>query len=184
MSGKKSSKELYKEVFSKLHASETVIREEGKMKHVRSRLRCSKLTAACISVALLLGATSGITYAATDGATANPVKAFRVYINGEEYDAEMQRKDDGYVIHLNQGDTADVEIETDGEAGSVAISQESSGTESDLTISEDGSFVSAAICEDDSSSGGSDDGSAASDNSSGEDGSSDRESSSGSSAEK
>lgn len=183
MSGKKSSKELYKEVFSKLHASETVIREEEKMKSVKSRFRCSRLVAACISLALLVGATSGITYAATDGATANPVKAFRVYINGEEYDAEMQQKDDGYVIHLNQGDTADVETGTDGEAGSVTISQESPGTESDLTISEDGSFVSAAIYGDDSS-GGSGDGSAASGNSVGGDSGSDRESSSGSSTEK
>ena len=74
MSGTKNSKELYKEVFSKLHASETVIREEEKMKNVKSRFRCSRLAAACISLALLMGATSGITYAATDGATANPSK--------------------------------------------------------------------------------------------------------------
>ena len=91
------------------------------MKNVKSRFRCSRLAAACISLALLMGATSGITYAATDGATANPVKAFRVYINGEEYDAQMQKSDDGYVIHLNQGDTAYAEIETDNEDSAVAL---------------------------------------------------------------
>ena len=145
MSGTKNSKELYKEVFSKFHASETVIREEEKMKNVKSRFRCSRLAAACISLALLMGATSGITYAATDGATANPVKAFRVYINGEEYDAQMQKSDDGYVIHLNQGDTAYAEIETDNEDSAVALWQESPGAESDLTISEDGSSTGVAI---------------------------------------
>ena len=44
-----------------------------------------------MSVALLVGATSGIAYAATDGATANPFKAVKIYINGEELDAAMQK---------------------------------------------------------------------------------------------
>lgn len=178
MSGTKNSKELYKEVFSKLHASETVIREEEKMKNVKSRFRCSRLAAACISLALLMGATSGITYAATDGATANPVKAFRVYINGEEYDAQMQKSDDGYVIHLNQGDTAYAEIETDNEDSALALWQESPGAESDLTISEDGSSTGVAIYGEDGQDSSRDNGSGTEENTSGSD-SSDRSGSSG-----
>lgn len=56
-----------------------------------------------MSVALLVGATSGIAYAATDGATANPFKAVKIYINGEELDAAMQKNEDGsYTVHMKK----------------------------------------------------------------------------------
>lgn len=147
MSGMKSNKELYKEVFSKLRASETVIMEEENMKNAKSRFRCSRLIAVCVSAALLLGATSGIAWAATDGATANPVRALRIFINGEEYGTydkdSVTRNDDGsYTIHLKEGDTADVEAENGGEEASsvrASVSQNSGGLNTELNVSEDGS---------------------------------------------
>ena len=140
MSGTKNNRELYKEVFSRLHASETVIREEEKMRNAKSRLRCSKLVAACASIALLIGATSGITYAATDGATANPIEAIKVYINGQEYDAGIEKNEDGsFTVHMKSGDTVDI----DAPDGSVSTSVTVEGTEDkelDLNVSEDGSL--------------------------------------------
>lgn len=138
MSGTKSNKELYKAAFSRLHASDAVIREEQKMKNVKSKFRCSKLVAACTCVALLVGATSGLTYAATDGTTANPVKAIKVYIDGNENDANIQKNDDGsYSVHLEKGKIFDIETED----SDYSICMEgSSDYDSDITVHPDGSI--------------------------------------------
>ena len=143
MSGTKNNKELYKAAFSRLHASDAVIREEKKMINVKSKLRCSKLLAACICVALLVGATSGLTYAATDGTTANLVKAIKVYINGNEHDANIQKNDDGsYTVRLEKGDV--FEMESEERDYEISMSDSADNYSSEITVNPDGS-VSTAV---------------------------------------
>lgn len=138
MSGTKNNKELYKAVFSRLHASDAVIREEKKMINVKSKLRCSKLVAACMCVTLLVGATSGLTYAATDGTTVNPVKAIKIYINGDENDADIQKNADGsYTVHLEKGDVFD--METEDSDYRVSMESFSDCDSTDITVNPDGS---------------------------------------------
>ena len=155
MSGTKNNRELYKAAFSKLHASEAVIRKEEKMLKAKKTIRFSKLAAACMSVALLVGATSGIAYAATDGATANPFKAVKIYINGEELDAAMQKNEDGsYTVHMKKGDRLDAEM-ADGSTVSSSLSKqaEDAGYEADFTVTPDGTEGSFSITDGDSDTG-------------------------------
>ena len=155
MSGTKNNRELYKAAFSKLHASEAVIRKEEKMLKAKKTIRFSKLAAACMSVALLVGATSGIAYAATDGATANPFKAVKIYINGEELDAAMQNNEDGsYTVHMKKGDRLDAEM-ADGSTVSSSLSKqaEDAGYEADFTVTPDGTEGSFSITDGDSDTG-------------------------------
>ena len=145
MSGTKNNRELYKAAFSKLHASEAVIRKEEKMLKAKKTIRFSKLAAACMSVALLVGATSGIAYAATDGATANPFKAVKIYINGE---------DGSYTVHMKKGDRLDAEM-ADGSTVSSSLSKqaEDAGYEADFTVTPDGTEGSFSITDGDSDTG-------------------------------
>ena len=155
MSGTKNNRELYKAAFSKLHASEAVIRKEEKMLKAKKTIRFRKLAAACMSVALLVGATSGIAYAATDGATANPFKAVKIYINGEELDAAMQKNEDGsYTVHMKKGDRLDAEM-ADGSTVSSSLSKqaEDAGYEADFTVTPDGTEGSFSITDGDSGTG-------------------------------
>ena len=151
MSGTKNNRELYKDAFSKLHASDAVIRKEDKMRNAKKTIRLNKLAAACICIALLTGATSGITYAATDGDTANPVKAVKIFINGQELDADMQKNDDGsYIIHMKKGDKIDAELE-DGTSVSASISDQADDYETDFAVVTDDATGTLSIA--DSSSG-------------------------------
>ena len=117
MSGTKNNRELYKAAFSKLHASDAVIRKEEEMTRAKKTIRLNKLAVVCLCIALLTGATSGIAYAATDGATANPVKAVKILINGQELGADIVKNDDGtYTVHI-ESETFRI---TDGSSASAA----------------------------------------------------------------
>lgn len=134
MSGTKNNRELYKAAFSKLHTSDAVIRKEENMINAKKTFRLNKLAAACICIALLTGATSGITYAATDGDTVNPVRAVKIFINGQELDADMQKNDDGsYTVHMKKGDKIDAELE-DGTSLSASVSDQAGDCETDFSV--------------------------------------------------
>lgn len=140
MSGTKNNRELYKETFSRLHASEKCVTEVMEMTKIKKRVRLSRFAAVCIAAAMLVGLMSGITYAATGGETVNPVKAITVRLNGVEKDASYYRNSDGsYTVKMEAGDTFDM---TDGstqqsvvcENGEVTVTTKADSGISDVNV--------------------------------------------------
>lgn len=69
----------------------------------------------CMLLAALLCMMSAISYAATDGETANPVTAVKIYIDGQSVSGQMQKQEDGSYISIKygseeEGGRAEVEI--------------------------------------------------------------------------
>ena len=104
-SNRKSNQELYRSAFSGLHASGTLNLEEMKMKKHITGLRVKRRFASVVLVFTMLFAMACVSYAATDGQI---FETIRLMINGESYEGEMSKTEDGYIISdLKQGsDTA------------------------------------------------------------------------------
>jgi hypothetical protein len=126
MSGKMNNRQLYQAVFSKLQANPE---SAAHVTSYKGRFRISKPLAACACLAILLCAAPGVTYAATGGETYNPVDAIRVYINGEE-GTLTQNEDGSYTVHMEPGDTVDIEQER----SSVHAKTDKVGIPADVTI--------------------------------------------------
>lgn len=107
-----NNKELYKCAFSKLQPSGDLIMEEKEMEKVKPKFRCSAALAACLALLVMIGISSGATYAATGGQTANPIKLVKVFLDGEELGAyDYTKNEDGsYTIHLPETDDSNAEI--------------------------------------------------------------------------
>ena len=133
MSGKKNNRELYQAVFSKLH-SQADITACIQTDQTAKKRRCSRPLAVCASLALLLCATSGVTYAATGGETCNPVTAIRVCINGEDYSASLEQNEDGsYIVHMKPGDRAEIDT-GNGTSSSIQVAGYEEGISTDVRI--------------------------------------------------
>ena len=84
------------------------------MKHNKpARVRVGRLAFTCMLLAALLCMMSMMAYAATDGETANPVTAVRIYIDGQEATGQITQQADGsYQLQYGEeADGAQVEIE-------------------------------------------------------------------------
>ena len=87
---------LYRAAFAGVHASESLKREDFYMKHNKpARVRVGRLAFTCMLLAALLCMMSMMTYAATDGETANPVTAVRIYIDGQEATGQLTKQAHG-----------------------------------------------------------------------------------------
>lgn len=105
---------LYRAAFAGVHASESLKREDFYMKHNKpARVRVGRLAFTCMLLAALLCMMSMMAYAATDGETANPVTAVRIYIDGQEATGQLTKQADGsYQLQYGEeADGAQVEIE-------------------------------------------------------------------------
>lgn len=104
--GEMNNKKLYKDTFSKLRASDTAKTEVRDMEKIKPRVRFTKIAVACMAMLILTGASSGLTYAATGGETANPIDVIKIYLNGDEIGtAGYTKNDDGsYTIKLDKDD--------------------------------------------------------------------------------
>ena len=133
---------LYRAAFAGVHAAESLKREDFYMKHNKpARVRVGRLAFTCMLLAALWCMMAMMAYAATDGETANPVTAVRIYIDGQEASGQLTKQADGsYQLRsyqLQYGEEADgaqleielapedctegglefwIETETDGEA--------------------------------------------------------------------
>ena len=99
---------LYRAAFAGVHASESLKREDFYMKHNKpARVRVGRLAFTCMLLAALLCMMS------TDGETANPVTAVRIYIDGQEATGQLTKQADGsYQLQYGEeADGAQVEIE-------------------------------------------------------------------------
>lgn len=105
---------LYRAAFAGVHASESLKREDFYMKHNKSaNVRVGRLAFTCMLLAALLCMMSVMAYAATDGETANPVTAVKIYLNGKEANGQLAKQADGsYRLQYDEeADGAQVEIE-------------------------------------------------------------------------
>ncbi len=105
---------LYRAAFAGVHASERLKREDFYMKHNKSaNVRVGRLAFTCMLLAALLCMMSVMAYAATDGETANPVTAVKIYLNGKEANGQLAKQADGsYRLQYDEeADGAQVEIE-------------------------------------------------------------------------
>ena len=111
---RRRAQRLYRAAFAGVHASESLKREDFYMKHNKSaRVRVGRLAFTCMLLAALLCMMSVMSYAATDGETANPVTAVKIYLNGKEANSQLAKQADGS-YRLQYGEEADgaqVEIE-------------------------------------------------------------------------
>ena len=105
---KKNQRELYKNAFSRLHASGALEWEEMNMTTKKTTgFRCRRSMAVLAAVLTVLLAMSAIAYAATDGEIVQQVK---VWINGEQIDAGACTQEDGSIsVDLKDGDHVKVE---------------------------------------------------------------------------
>ena len=113
---KRTEQNLYKAAFSGLHASAKLKREVFYMKNSGTKqIRVGRMAFICMLLAALLCMMSAISYAATDGETANPVTAVKIYIDGQDVSGQLQKQEDGSYISIKygseeEGDRAEVEI--------------------------------------------------------------------------
>jgi len=104
--GEMNNRKLYKETFSKLKASDTLKTEAGDMEKIKPRVRFTKIAVACMALLVLTGTSLCLTYAATGGETANPIKGVIIYLDGIELGPyEYTDNGDGsYTIKLDEND--------------------------------------------------------------------------------
>ena len=57
------------------------------------RIRVGRMAFTCMLLAALLCMMSAISYATTDGETANPVTAVKIYIDGKNVSGQMQKQE-------------------------------------------------------------------------------------------
>ena len=112
---KRAEQNLYRAAFSGLHASAKLKREAFYMKNSGTkRIRVGRMAFTCMLLAALLCMMSAISYAATDGETANPVTAVKIYIDGKDVSGQMQKQEDGsYILKYGseeEGERAEVWI--------------------------------------------------------------------------
>lgn len=107
-----NNRELYKCAFSKLQTSGDLRMEEQEMEKLKPKFRCSAALAACLALLTMIGVSSGATYAATGGETANPIKGITIFLNGEELGPyDYTKNDDGsYTLQLPETEADDTEI--------------------------------------------------------------------------
>lgn len=126
---KRAEQNLYKAAFSGLHASAKLKREAFYMKNSGTkRIRVGRMAFTCMLLAALLCMMSAISYAATDGETANPVTAVKIYIDGQDVSGQMQKQEDGsYVLKHGseaEGERAEVWI---GAGAKEALGEDAAG---------------------------------------------------------
>lgn len=107
------NRELYKETFSKLHASGTLDLEGIKMKaEKKSGFRCRRSLLAAMAVLILTIAMSTIAYAVTGGKIIDDVK---VFIGGEDQKGTVVYEKDQVVVR-QQDDNFRIKMIEEGDA--------------------------------------------------------------------
>lgn len=100
-----SNKELYKETFSKLHASDGLDLEVMRMKEKRKGFRCRRSFMTAVAIMTVMLAMSAIAYAATGGKIVERVK---VWIGGEAMNfsgGDLVRSEDGqFIIKIDKSE--------------------------------------------------------------------------------
>ncbi len=124
-------RELYKNAFSRLHASGALEWEEMNMTtKKKTGFRCRRSIAVLAAVLTVLFAMSAIAYAATGGQVVEQVK---VWMNGQQIDAGACTQEDG-TITIDLPDSGDVRIE----GYDWSVVNESENCKGSLKVSEDG----------------------------------------------
>lgn len=100
-----SNKELYKETFSRLHASDGLDLEVMRMKEKHKGFRCRRSLMVFAAIMTVMLAMSAIAYAATGGKIVERVK---VWIGGETMNLSegdlVQSEDGQFIIKIDKAD--------------------------------------------------------------------------------